>query len=151
MTWPAPTRGPAPGSAPTAPRRIGARRSISSASTAPAHSVAGAREWMDYAVYAKRIGLPNEAQTVIVDGRTAKVILPADAEADQMLRDAKAAIAADKPLATQEKLAAAAPKGDLASQTGDAYLGAGNLAKAIEMYKLAVSKGHIDRYPVNFL
>src|SRR3569623_1425359 len=79
----------------------------------------------------------------------AKAVLPADAEAYQMLRDAKAAIAADKPLATQEKLAAAAPKGDLASQTGDAYLGAGNLAKAIEMYKLAVSKGQIDLDPVN--
>lgn len=113
------------------------------------NSLAGAREWMDYAAYAKRIGLPNEAQTVIVDGRAAKVIRPADAEADQVLRDAKAAIAADKPLATQEKLAAAAAKGDLASQAGDAYLGAGNYAKAIEMYKLAVSKGQIDLDPVN--
>ncbi|HSI19673.1 MAG TPA: hypothetical protein VK980_18040 [Sphingomonas sp.] len=112
-------------------------------------SLAGAREWMDYAAYAKRIGLPNEAQTVITEGRTAKVILPADAEADQVLRDAKASIAADKPLATQEKLAAAAAKGDLASQAGDAYLGAGNYAKAIEMYKLALSKGQIDLDPVN--
>ena len=112
-------------------------------------SLAGAREWLDYAGYSKRIGLPNETQTVITEGRTAKVILPADAEADQVLRDAKAAIAADKPLATQEKLAAAAAKGDLASQAGDAYLGAGNFAKAIEMYKLAISKGQIDLDPVN--
>lgn len=112
-------------------------------------SLAGAREWMDYAAYAKRIGLPNEAQSVITDGRSAKIILPVDAEADQMLRDAKASIAADKPLATQEKLAAAAAKGDAASQAGDAYLGAGNYAKAIEMYRLAISKGQIDLDPVN--
>jgi len=112
-------------------------------------SLAGAREWLDYAAYSKRIGLPNEAQSVITEGRTAKVILPTDAEADQVLRDAKAAIAADRPLATQEKLAAAAAKGDLASQAGDAYLGAGNYAKAIEMYKLAISKGQIDLDPVN--
>jgi len=113
------------------------------------NSLAGAREWMDYAAYAKRIGLPNEAQAVITDGRTAKIILPADAEADQMLRDAKAAIAADRPLAAQEKLAAAAAKGDVASQAGDAYLGAGNYAKATEMYRLAISKGQIDLDPVN--
>jgi hypothetical protein len=112
-------------------------------------SLAGPREWMDYAAYAKRIGLPNESQTVIVDGRAAKVILPVDAEADQVLRDAKAAIAADRPLATQEKLAAAAARGDVASQAGDAYLGAGNFAKAAEMYKLAITKGSIDLDPVN--
>ncbi len=112
-------------------------------------SLAGAREWMDYAIYVKRIGLPNESQAVIVDGRAAKIIAPVDAEADQILRDSKLAIAADKPLAVQEKAALAAPKGDLASQAGDAYFGAGNYAKAIEMYKLAISKGAIDLDPVN--
>ena len=112
-------------------------------------SLAGAREWLDYAAYSKRLGLPNETQSVIVDGRTARVILPADAEANQLLREAKASIAVDKPLATQETLAAAAAKGDLAAQAGDAYLGAGNFPKAIEMYRLALNKGQIDLDPVN--
>jgi hypothetical protein len=112
-------------------------------------SLAGPREWLDYAAYAKRIGLPNEAQTVIVDGRAAKVITASDAEAEQVLRDAKASIAADKPLAAQEKAAATAVKGDLASQAGDAYLGAGNYAKAVELYKVAIAKGGIDLDPVN--
>ncbi|MFA5965399.1 MAG: hypothetical protein WC804_15390 [Sphingomonas sp.] len=112
-------------------------------------SLAGPREWLDYAAYAKRIGLPNEAQTVIVDGRATKIITASDAEAEQVLRDAKSAIAADKPLAAQEKAATSAVKGDLASQAGDAYLGAGDYAKAAEMYKLAISKGGIDLDPVN--
>ena len=53
------------------------------------------------------------------------------------------------PLAGEEKRAAGAAKGDVAMQTGDAYLGQRNYAKAVEMYRLALQKGSIDANVVN--
>ncbi len=48
-----------------------------------------------------------------------------------------------------EKTAAAAPNGKPASRTADAYLGYGDNAKAIELYKLALTKGGVDNDEVN--
>ena len=64
-----------------------------------------------------------------------------DADAKTLVAQANKAIALDKPFAVQEKQAQASKDGALASQTADAYLGAGNYAKAIEYYNLALQKG----------
>ena len=53
--------------------------------------------------------------------------------------DLFANVPADALLASAPDLPSA--KGELASQTADAYLGQGNYAKAIELYKLALQKG----------
>jgi tetratricopeptide (TPR) repeat protein len=56
--------------------------------------------------------------------------------------DAKAAAAGG--LAGREKDAATAPKGDRFVDVGDAYLGAGENAKAIEMINKGLAKGNLD-------
>ncbi|MEP7007491.1 MAG: hypothetical protein ABI810_16025, partial [Sphingomonas bacterium] len=104
-------------------------------------SLAGQRDYIDYAQASIQIGLPTEGKSVIEEGRTNSAIPAANKTASDLLAQANTDIAGDKSFAVQEKTAAAAPKGDAASQTGDAYLGARNYAKAIAMYDLALTKG----------
>ncbi|CAN5360943.1 hypothetical protein BH10PSE15_BH10PSE15_08130 [soil metagenome] len=113
------------------------------------NSLAGAKEYIDYADASNKIGLPTEAKAVIKEGFDSKVIPAGNATAIDLAKQANESIASDKPLATQEKSAAAAPKGDLASQAGDAYLGERNYAKAAELYKLAATKGVADMDRLN--
>ena len=105
------------------------------------HSLAGLHDYLDYAQASIQIGLPTEGKSVIEEGRTSSVVPASNKTANDLLAQANADIAGDKSFAAQEKAATAAPKGDIASQTGDAYLGARNYAKAIEMYDLALTKG----------
>jgi len=105
------------------------------------HSLAGQRDYIDYAQASIQIGLPTEGKSVIEEGRTSSVVPASNKTANDLLAQANADIAGDKSFAAQEKAATAAPKGDIASQTGDAYLGARNYAKAIAMYDLALTKG----------
>ena len=105
------------------------------------HSLAGQRDYIDYAQASIQIGLPTEGKSVIEEGRTNSAIPAGNKTATDLLTQANTDIAGDKSFAVQEKAAAAAPKGDVASQTGDAYLGARNYAKAIAMYDLALTKG----------
>ena len=105
------------------------------------HSLAGQRDYIDYAQASIQIGLPTEGKSVIEEGRTNSAIPAGNKTATDLLTQANTDIAGDKSFAVQEKTAAAAPKGDAASQTGDAYLGARNYAKAIAMYDLALTKG----------
>ncbi len=48
-----------------------------------------------------------------------------------------------------EAKAKAGANGRIALNTGDAYLGMGNWAKAIELYKVAMTKGGVDADVVN--
>ena len=105
------------------------------------HSLAGLHDYLDYAQASIQIGLPTEGKSVIEEGRTSSVVPASNKTANDLLAQANADIAGDKSFAAQEKAATAAPKGDIASQTGDAYLGARNYAKAIAMYDLALTKG----------
>lgn len=107
-------------------------------------SQAARAEYIDYAEAAMNIGLPNEAKTVIEEGFASGVIPAGNVTGTDLLSRAKAGIAGSSSLAMKEKAAQAAPKGDLAVQAGDAYFGTRNYAKAIEMYRLAESKGPTD-------
>lgn len=107
-------------------------------------SQAGQREYIDYADAALTIGLPNEAKTVVEEGLSSGTIPAGNVTGNELLARAKTGIAGSSPLAVKEKNALAAPKGDLAQQAGDAYLGVRNYAKAIEMYRLCETKGAPD-------
>ena len=71
------------------------------------------------------------------------------ATSKQLLTDSATAIRNEGSLSSSETKAKASKDGKLASQTGDAYLGDGNNAKAIEMYNLALSKGGVNTDLVN--
>lgn len=107
-------------------------------------SQAGQKEYLDYADAALAIGLPIEAKTVIDEGSAAGAIPAGSAIAAEDLAHARTGIAGSTTPAAKEKAALAAPRGDLAQQAGDAYFGARNYAKAIEMYRLCETKGAPD-------
>jgi len=102
-----------------------------------------------YAQYAIDLGLPNEGKAVIDEGRAAGK-LPADSvTANDLYRVAKQAIANEGSLDPLDAKSKAAANGKLAAGTADAHLGAGNYAKAIELYKVALQKGGVDADAIN--
>lgn len=113
-------------------------------------SLAGERDYYEYAAMATDRGLPGEAKAVIDEGIATSAV-PAGSRALGELRTmANAKVAGDKAsLASAEKQAASAATGRVASSTADAYLGYGDDAKAITLYRTALTKGGVDVDAVN--
>ncbi len=105
-----------------------------------ANALADQADFSEYAQSAYDIGLPNEAVALIKEGRASGKIPATSASANQLFADSAKAAAAES-FASLEKQAAASKNGELAAQTGDAYLGSSNFAKAIELYTVALAKG----------
>lgn len=113
-------------------------------------SLLGAGEYLEYAE-AVYLRYPNEAQTALQEGSSKGVInLAQNKNANEILTIVKGKVAADKAsLPSSEKTAQSAPNGRTALATADAYASYGEYAKAIELYKLALSKGGIDASTAN--
>ena len=113
-------------------------------------SLDGERDYFEYAALASERGLPGETKSVIDEGMAAGKV-PATSRALTELRtSASAKIAADRAsLATSERSAAGAANGRLAANTADAYLAYGDDAKAIALYRSALTKGGVDADAVN--
>lgn len=104
-------------------------------------SLAGEQEYLEYADLAVEIGVATESQSVIKDGKASGKLAATNANVARISADAASQLAKEGSAAAQEKTAAASPNGLSAAGTGDFYLGNNNYPKAIEMYKLALSKG----------
>ncbi len=113
-------------------------------------SMAGERDYYEFASLAFERGLPGEAKAIIDEG-IATGGVPSSSRALNELRGmASSKIASDQAsLAASERQAAAAATGRVASATGDAYLAYGQDAKAIALYKTAMTKGGVDADAVN--
>ena len=113
-------------------------------------SLLGAGEYLEYAE-AVYLRYPNEAATALQEGSTKGVInLTTNKNASEILTIVKGKVAADKAsLPASEKTALAAPNGRTALNTADAYATYGDYAKAIELYKLALTKGGVDAGTAN--
>jgi hypothetical protein len=93
-------------------------------------------------------GQPGEVKAVIDAGTTVGEIKKE--RFSDFYKLATDAIPKDKAgLAASATAAGAAANGKPASRTADAYLGYGDNAKAIELYKLALTKGGVDSDEVN--
>lgn len=107
----------------------------------------------DYEEYAQRaidIGLPDEAKMVIDEGKaTGKIPAAPSSVIKALASDAAAQITAEGSFDALEKKAAASPTGPLSAQTGDAYLGRSNYAKAVALYRQALTKGGVNNDEVN--
>ncbi|HEY0621850.1 hypothetical protein [Sphingomonas sp.] len=112
-------------------------------------AMGGESDYLSYADVAQRRGLPGEVKAVIDEGRASGKVTKTNAAINQLYTTASAQEKAEVPLANEEKRAAGAAKGDVAMQTGDAYLGTRNYAKAVELYRLALQKGGVDTNVVN--
>jgi hypothetical protein len=107
----------------------------------------------DYREYAEDVYLrfPNEAMQVLQEGAGKNVInLTAKGDAADIMGIVKGKVAADKAsLPAADKSARAAANGKAALSTADAYVGYGDYAKAIDLYKVALAKGGVDANLVN--
>lgn len=103
---------------------------------------------VDYREYAEDTYLrfPQEAMTALQEGSAKGVVnLAAKNDASEILALVKGKVAGDKgSLPAADKSARAAANGKAALFTADAYVGYGSYAPAIELYKLAVTKGQVD-------
>lgn len=97
-------------------------------------------DYNDYAQTLIDVGLPAEAKAIIDEGRAAGKLKATNVMATNLYASAQRAIAADQPLAAQEKAALASPKGDPSVLAADAYLSHGNYAKAAELYRAGLTK-----------
>ena len=112
-------------------------------------AMGGESDYLQYADLAQRRGLPGEVKSVIDEGRASGKVTKTNTQINQLYTTADKQEKAEVSLAGEEKRAAGAAKGDVAMQTGDAYLGARNYAKAVELYRLALQKGSVDANLVN--
>ena len=106
----------------------------------------------DYAEYAQKAldkGLPAESQTVLKEGAATGRLPSSSGYAATLASSVSQALRNEGSLAPLEKKAAASADGKLAAQTAEAYLGADNNAKAIELYRLALQKGGVNADEVN--
>jgi tetratricopeptide (TPR) repeat protein len=106
----------------------------------------------DYETYAQwtyDLGLPYETKAVLEEGRASGKIPASSPSANDLMKVATQGIASEGSLAPVEAKAKAGANGRIALNTGDAYLGMGNWAKAIELYKVALTKGGVDADTVN--
>ena len=109
-----------------------------------------ANDYLEYAeaVYQKN---PGEAKAALDDGvKKGAFTFASNRNAGEINDIVSKRIAGDKAsLAGSEKNAATAANGRVAQSVGDGYYGYGNWAKAVELYKLALSKGGVDANLIN--
>lgn len=110
------------------------------------NSLAGESDYYDYANAALMKGYPGEAKAVIDQGMSSNMVDNKKLATSKALADVKTTaagkVAADKAsLPAADKQARASANGAIAVNTGDAYLGYGMYAQAIDMYKVALQKG----------
>ena len=104
--------------------------------------------YLDYARNAQSAGLPLEAQAVLKEGLASGKIQTGSADV-KAIQAQLTKTAGKGTLAAMETKANAATNGLLAAQAGDAQLGSGNYAKAVALYRTALTKGGVDADAVN--
>ncbi len=108
-------------------------------------ALAGERDWFDLADGLYRAGNYGEAKAVLDEGNAKKMIDPRKAAFAELIRLNSARLNGDRAsLAGEETKAMAGASGALALKIGDAFYGYGEHAKAIALYRAALSKGGVD-------
>jgi Flp pilus assembly protein TadD len=113
-------------------------------------SLTGERDWFELAEALDNGGLPGESKAVLEEGSALKMVDLNKPAFRDLLRTTSGRIAADRAgLGAAETKAMAAATGQIALNTGDAYFGYGDNAKAAALYRAALSKGGVDSNLVN--
>ncbi|HEU0099919.1 MAG TPA: tetratricopeptide repeat protein [Allosphingosinicella sp.] len=113
-------------------------------------SLAGERDWYDLIDGLYKAGNYAEAKSVLDDGAAKRMIDPKKAAFAELIRLTNARMAGDRAsLNGEESKAMAAASGATALKIGDAFYGYGEHAKAIALYRAALSKGGVDANLVN--
>jgi hypothetical protein len=105
-------------------------------------------DFLEYTDMAFKTGIYGEVKAGIEAGRGKGALTAADGADTYAIATQR--IAADKAsLAASEAHAAKAVGGKEAAATADAYLGYGDYAKAVTLYRTALQKGQVDANEVN--
>jgi tetratricopeptide (TPR) repeat protein len=113
-------------------------------------SLAGERDWYDLIDGLYKGGNYAEAKAVLDEGSAKKMIDPKKAAFAELVRLTNARMAGDRAsLGGEESKAMAAATGTTALKIGDAFYGYGEHAKAIALYRAALTKGGVDANLVN--
>jgi tetratricopeptide (TPR) repeat protein len=113
-------------------------------------ALAGERDWFDLADGLYRAGNFGEAKAVLDDGVAKHMIDPKKAAFAELIRLNGARMNGDRAsLNGEETKAMAGASGALALKIGDAFEGYGEHAKAIALYRAALTKGGVDANLVN--
>ncbi|HEU0133600.1 MAG TPA: hypothetical protein VFR28_02165, partial [Allosphingosinicella sp.] len=105
-------------------------------------SLAGERDWYDLADGLYKAGNYAEAKAVLDDGAAKRMIDPKKAAFADLIRLTNARMSGDRAsLPSEESKAMAAATGASALKIGDAFYGYGDHAKAIALYRAALTKG----------
>lgn len=113
-------------------------------------SLAGERDWYDLVDGLYKAGNYAEAKAVLDDGIAKKMVDPKRAAFAELIRLVNARMSGDRAsLPGEESKAMAAATGASALKIGDAFYGYGEHAKAIALYRAALTKGGVDANLVN--
>lgn len=113
-------------------------------------SLAGERDWYDLVDGLYKAGNYAEAKAVLDDGVAKRMIDPKKAAFTELIRLTSARMAGDRAsLGGEESKALAAATGTFALRIADALYGYGEHAKAIALYRAALTKGGVDANLVN--
>ena len=113
-------------------------------------SLAGERDWYDLVDGLYKAGNYAEAKAVLDDGAAKRMIDPKKAAFAELVRLTNARMAGDRAsLPGEESKAMAAATGATALKIGDAFYGYGEHARAIALYRAALTKGGVDANLVN--
>lgn len=113
-----------------------------------AKALAGERDYFEYAATAADRGMPGEAKSVLDEGAATNAFSTSTRALSDLRSGVSAKVAGDRAsLGAAARASASNPKTALA--TGDAYLGYGDNANAVAMYKLALGKPGVDQSTVN--
>ena len=113
-------------------------------------SIAGERDYFDYAAIASERGLPGETKAVVDLAVASDAKLATSKNLAELRAASSPKIAADMAsLPASERSAAASPAARPSMSTGDAYLSYAQYAKAIPLYRQAISKTGVDADAAN--
>jgi tetratricopeptide (TPR) repeat protein len=115
-----------------------------------AKALHGERDYLELATALNDAGFPLEAKAVLDEGVAQRMVDPAKATFKELITlSGKRATAGKAALNGLQTKAMAAPTGALALGAGDAFYGAGDYAKAVDLYRAALQKGTVDPNVVN--
>ncbi|HLL31461.1 MAG TPA: hypothetical protein VK403_10730 [Allosphingosinicella sp.] len=113
-------------------------------------ALAGERDWYDLIDGLYKAGNFAEAKAVLDEGTAKRMIDPKKPAFADLLRLTNARMAGDRAsLPGEQTKAMAAASGASALKIGDAFYGYGDHAKAIALYRAALTKGGVDANLVN--
>lgn len=113
-------------------------------------ALAGERDWYELIDGLYKAGNYAEAKAVLDDGAAKRMIDPKKAAFAELIRLTNARMAGDRAsLNAEESKALAGASGAMALKIGDALYGYGEHARAVALYRAALSKGGVDANLVN--